>query len=150
MDYLSSQGIAYTSEKYQDIYVVINERYNIKYHELFLLTASIGFKNNKRSSKNKNGREFRLSYFNEDQKAIVYTILLLDENLGLEPEGLLEKESFRSFTNVLEEFAEGGMDILMEKALPTNINKNTAIKEYNDYIVDILTYLHDSMSEMAF
>lgn len=150
MDYLSGQGIVYTSENYEGIYITMNEKYNIKYHELFILAASIGFKNNKRSPLNKNGREFRLSYFTQEQKAVVYTILLLDDGLSIDTEDLLNKEMFRNFTKALEEYAEGGMDILIENALPANINKNTSEKEYNDYIVDIMSYLHKTIDEATF
>ena len=50
MDFLAEQQIIFTSKKYEPIYKSLNTLIDVKYHDLFMLCASIGFKNNKKWS----------------------------------------------------------------------------------------------------
>lgn len=151
MDFLSSQRIIYTSEKYEGIYIEIAKNSNISYHDIFMLVCSIGFKKRKKSVIEKRGREFRVNYLSSDeQKAVVYTILLEDPDLSIVLEDLMKKERFLEYGKVLEEYAEGGMDILVEEVLPPNIHIETEGKAYKDYIIDIMSYIYEESIEVPF
>lgn len=151
MNFLSSQTSLFTSEKYQNIYIKISEDTNISYHELFTLVCSIGFKKGRKTAFTKTGREFKCQHISSDeQKTVVYTILLQDENLEIEIEDLMNKDRFSEYKRVLQEYAEGGMDVLVEEALPPNIYIETKAKTYNNYIVDIMSYVYKESQETPF
>lgn len=151
MDFLSSQTIIYTSEKYEGIYMEIANNKNIRYHDIFLLACSIGFRNGRRSPITRRGREFRSNYLSSDeQKTTIYTILLEDPYLNIRIEDLTKKEKFGEFKKVLEEYAEGGMDILVEEVFPPNIHINTKGKAYKNYIIDIMSYVYEQSIEVPF
>lgn len=59
-----------------------NTKYDIKYHDLFLLCASLGFKKNRSVPIEERGRELRTNYLNSSQRAAAYTILLNDQEIG--------------------------------------------------------------------
>ena len=82
MDFLSGQIIIYTSRRYEEIYRHLNSDFGIKYHELFILCASLGMYGGKKEILNEYGRELRSNYFNRAQKATAYTIILSDEEIG--------------------------------------------------------------------
>lgn len=151
MDFLSSQTLMYTSEKYENIYTEIGKNTKISYPELFTLACSIGFKKGKRTAVGKTGREFRSNYLSSDeQKTIIYTILLEDKDLRIDIEDLMNKERFAEYKKVLQEYAEGGMDILLKEALPPNIHIETNAKSYKNYIVDIMSYVYKESQELPF
>ncbi len=150
MDYLQSQILFYTSKKYEDIYLEIADKHKLSYAQLFTLLAAIGFKNNRRSSFSEKGREFRSSYLKDDAKSIIYTILLSDEMLKLDVEDLIDKNRFKDYTKQLEEYADGGMEILIEEVFPPNIAVSTRSKKYSDYMVDIVSYVYKSTSDAPF
>ena len=79
MDFLRDQGLIYTSKKYEEIYILLKERYDISYDQLFTLCAVVGFKNNRALERESRGREFRGSYLKRDNKASLYSIILNDE-----------------------------------------------------------------------
>ena len=54
MDFLSGQIIIYTSRRYEEIYRHLNSDFGIKYHELFILCASLGMYGGKKEILNLN------------------------------------------------------------------------------------------------
>lgn len=151
MDLLSSQRLIYTSEKYEGIYMEIANNKNISYHDIFLLVCSIGFRKGKKSPIKKRGREFRVNYLSSDeQKTIIYTILLEDPYLNITIEDLIKKDRFGEYIKVLEEYAEGGMDVLVEEVFPPNIHIETKGKAYNNYIIDIMSYVYEQSIDVPF
>src|SRR5699024_11871120 len=82
MDFLMEQILFHTSEKHQEIYIHLNNKYDIKYQDLFSICASIGFKHNRKVPIETRGREFRSNYFNSSQRATAYSIILADPELG--------------------------------------------------------------------
>lgn len=150
MSYFSSNNILYTSKKYEDIYIDISKKNNIRYHELFVLLASIGFKRNKKVSFKETGREFRLTYLNEEQRTIFSTILLEDRDLSISIEDLENKEKFKYYDKALCEYAQGGMEILLKEVFPPGIEDNTQAKAYKDYIIDIMNFVYIDSKKQPF
>lgn len=147
MDFLADQALVYTSKKYEEIYYHFNKNFEVKYQDLFLLCASIGFKKNRKSPVGERGRELRTNYLKVKQKATVYSIILSDEELGKNIEAFEEDEFPRKARKRIEEYAEGGMEILVEEVFGRRWDGNTLDANYTEYEVDLLTYIYgDSMA----
>lgn len=151
MDFISAQGLLFTSKTYEDIYIKFKEEYSINYPDLFCLACSIGFTENLKLPVLEKGRELRVNFLNTDEKStIIYTILLEDKSLNINIEDLLDKNRFTEYRKTLEEYAEGGMYYLTENIFPSHIKDNTAVKAYNDYITDIMSYAYTKSNETPF
>lgn len=151
MDFLTKQQIVFnTSKKYEDVYIKLNEIEKIKYHQLFVLSAAIGFKNNKKVILKEKGREFRSSYLNTDQKTTMYSIVLNDPTLGKNIDKFSDKEFISSAKKTLEEYAEGGMELLVNKVFKTNFRDNILNSRYDEYVVDIISYVYQESVKIPF
>jgi hypothetical protein len=150
MDFLMDQALLYTSKKYEDIYIHLNTKYEMKYHEIFLLAASLGFKKNRQSKIDGRGRELRTNYFNSRQKATAYSIILSDMDLGKKIESFESSEFMREARKKLETYAEGGMDVLVEEVFQNRWDGNKLDPTYGEYEVDILSYIYEDSMEVPF
>lgn len=150
MDFLSDQALLYTSKKYEEIYFYFNTKFEVKYQDLFLLCASLGFKKDRKGPVGERGREFRTNYLNTRQKAAAYSIILSDEELGRNIEAF-ETENFpRIARKRLEEYAEGGMEILIKEVFGRHWDGNQLDKSYTEYEVDLLSYIYADSNEVPF
>ncbi|WP_461205027.1 hypothetical protein [Clostridium sp. DL1XJH146] len=150
MDFLAEQQLFYTSKKYETIYKYLNENLGIKYHELFTLVASIGFVNDRQIKFEKRGREFRSNYLNNQQKASIYSIILNDPELGKQIEMFNDKNFNLQCRKKLEEYAEGGMEILVEEVFKNKWNGTSLDSDYDEYDVDIMSYFLEYTMKVPF
>ena len=150
MDFLSEQALLYTSKKYEPIYIHLNSKYDIKYQDIFLLCASLGFKKNREQTVEDRGRELRTNFFKTDQKAAIYSIILSDQEIGRDIEEF-EKPEFRLRSRKkLERYAEGGMSVLVEEVFGIRWDGHKLDESYKEYEVDIVSYLYTDLNEVPF
>jgi len=109
-----AEMLIYSSQKYEEVYMRINKDLKITYKNIFLLCAALGARNGRTAPVTKRGREFRASYFNEAEENLVYTIILNDETNGKNIELFNDPEFRKEARKIIEEYADGGMDILGE------------------------------------
>lgn len=149
MDFLADQRLVYTSKENENIYTFLNEKYGLKYQESFLLFAVIGFKNHKRITFNETGREFRSNYLKISERVSLYTILLKsDANISFE--SLSNKDSHSKFVKILEEYAEGGVHILIRDVFKSKY-VNGKLKDGDiNYIPDIMLYIFEQVKSNEF
>lgn len=150
MDFLTEQILIYTSEKNQDIYQYFREKYDIKYHELFTICASIGYKNNSKVKIEQRGREFRSNYFNMGQRSIMYSIILSDNNIGKNIEKFDDREFRVNSKRMLEEYAEGGLEILIDEVFKSRWDNHMLDRTYQEYDIDVLSYIYMQDQEVPF
>lgn len=150
MDFLREQGLIYTSKKYEEIYIFLKERYDISYDQLFTLCAVVGFKNNRASERESRGREFRGSYLKRDNKASLYSIILSDEDLGKQIDSFDKNEYQKECIKKLEKYAEGGMEILVEEVFRGKWGASKLDERYDEYIIDIISYIYEKSIELPF
>lgn len=150
MDFLMDQAILYTSKKYEEIYIQFKEKYDIKYQDLFLLCASIGFKKDRQKKIGEQGREFRTNYLNSKQKATAYSIILSDLEIGKNIEAFEGSEFRLKARKKLEAYAEGGMEILVEDVFGHRFDGNRLDPQYGEYDVDLLSYVYGDAMEVPF
>ncbi|WP_174733239.1 hypothetical protein [Mesobacillus harenae] len=150
MDFLADQALLYTSKQYEEIYFHFNIKFEVKYQDLFLLCASLGFKKDRKKPIGERGREFRTNYLNTRQKSTAYSIILSDGELGKNIEAFGENEFPRKSRKRLEEYAQGGMEILIEDVFGRRWDGNQLDKSYSEYEVDLLSYLYSDSQEVPF
>jgi hypothetical protein len=150
MDFLANQALLYTSKKYEEIYFHFNEKCEMKYQDLFLLCATLGFKKNRKRKLDGKGRELRTNYLNSRQKATVYSIILSDEELGKNIEAFESQDFPLTARKRIEEYAEGGMEILVEDVFDRRWDGNKLDQAYNEYEVDLLSYIYADSNEVPF
>ncbi|MFD1039257.1 hypothetical protein ACFQ3N_12765 [Virgibacillus byunsanensis] len=150
MDFLMEQALIYTSQKYEEIYIHFNSNFDMKYQDLFIICASIGFKNNRKTTIENRGREFRTNYFNTSQKATAYSIILSDPELGKNLE-LFEDSEFRlNARKLLQSYAEGGMELLVEEVFGSRWDGNKLDPHYTEYEIDLLGYIYADSKAVPF
>jgi hypothetical protein len=150
MDFLMEQALIYTSKEYEEIYIHFNTKLDIKYQDLFLICASIGFKKNQKKRIEERGREFRTNYFNSRQKAAVYSIILNDPDIGKNIEAFNESDFRLNARKKLEDYAEGGMKVLVEEVFGHRWDGNKLDSTYSEYEVDLLSYIYADTIEVPF
>ncbi|QTC41505.1 hypothetical protein I7V34_21055 [Bacillus sp. V3] len=150
MDFLMDQALLYTSKKYEEIYILFKEKYDIKYQELFLICASLGFKKNKEAKFSGHGREFRTNYLTTKQKAAAYSIMLSDMEIGRNIEAFEDSEFRLKARKKLEAYAEGGMEILIGEVFGHRWDGNRLDPTYGEYEVDVLSYIYGDSIEVPF
>lgn len=153
MDFLLDQKLLFTSKRYEDIYSYFQEQdkfSKIAIHELFLLVASIGFKNNKKESFKDKGKEFRTTYFSTQQMSAIYSIILNDPKLGKQLENFNDNDYKKEAIKTLEEYAEGGMSIVCTEIFRKKWDGFKLNRDYDEYDIDILSYIYENIQEIPF
>lgn len=134
-------------ERYENIYTKLTERTGMNIPEIFYLCVLLGFKNQRQSTEFTAGRkELRVSYFDENQRAILYTIA--NEHHSLTEFSDAEKVSqiIRGF----QKYSNGGMEILIEEVFKDRYREGSLQDSYPKYDVDILKFLYDQITEIPF
>lgn len=151
MDFLGDkQIIMYTSKKYEHIYTFFSNTYDMKYHSLFLICAAIGAKSGKLSPVAERSREFRSNYFSLDERNLIYTLILNDENKGKDLERFNDSEFHAEARKVIENYAEGGMEILVEEVFREKWDGNRLDEKYKNYQVDLMSYILATLKDVPF
>lgn len=150
MDFLLKDQSFHTSLKYEPIYIHFNQKYNLGYKDLFLVCATLGAKEGKRSKiENRNGREFRSTFFSDRERKLAYSIILNDEEYGKDIEKFSSLDFPREARKLLEEYAEGGMDILVEEVFKDKWNGHKLVDDDN-YEIDLLQFVLATHKEVPF
>lgn len=141
MDFLSGQRIIYASERFDKIYQLFKEDYGVSIHQLFLIAMTVGFTRGKKVIRETKGREFRSNYFSAQEKAKIYVMLLNDETINRSIEEFNKEDFPNKAQKLMENYAEGGMEILIEEVFGDLWNGFKLDETYNEYDIDILSFI---------
>lgn len=142
--------LIYTSKKYENIYILLNKEYDMAYHKLFLLCASLGARKGCNEAITVKGREFRSNYFSNDERNLSYSIILNDEAKGKDLEKFNDDQFHAEARKILENYAEGGMSILVEEVFREKWDGIKLDEVYKNYPVDILDYVVTTLKDVPF
>ncbi|MDN5343815.1 MULTISPECIES: hypothetical protein [Oceanotoga] len=135
----------FISEKYSGIYESLcDEKLEIK--DLFYLCAVIGFKNNHKEKIEKKQKEFNSSYYSDKSIFLSFYSMIFDK-INYNFEEMKNESFFNNYFKDIEEYAEGGMSILLEEVIKNNYNKNTNSlnPRYKDkFLFDVLNKMYKS------
>lgn len=151
MDFLANEQILFfTGDNYAPIYDCLNNKYGIKYSKLFLICASIGFKKGVMEDIVGKGKEFRSNYLKSEERANLYTIIIMDQELGHQVEKFGDKEYINKCKKQLEKYAAGGMKLLIEEVFNSNWNGYNLDDNYTEYDIDLMAYIHGVINATPF
>ena len=151
MSFLQEPGLLiYASEQYDDIYMRMNKDFKMSYKNIFLLCAALGARKGERVPFEKRGREFRGTYLNEEEEQLAYAIILNDEENGKNIEVFDDPEFRSEGRRILQEYAEGGMSILVENVFKEKWNGIRLDPRYDNYGVDMMKYLLAELNQVPF
>lgn len=150
MNFLAKDFGLFSSEEFETIYDELKNKYEIRYQDLFMLCAQIGFRKKKRKKLIGKGKEFRSSTINARQKACCYSILFNASEFDTSMEGM-KKDSFQSEgKNILEEYANGGMAILVSTIFKTKWNGKNLDSSYKEYDIDLMSFIKEELESVPF
>lgn len=151
MNFLQESQIQfYSSQKYEEIYIRMNKDFKMGYKHIFLLCAALGAKHGRKSPVGKHGREFRASYLNKEEENVLYAIMLNDPSIGKNIEAFTDSSAQTDMRKLLEQYAEGGMDILVEEVFKEKWNGVQLDEKYDAYHVDMLKYTIANLQAVPF
>ncbi|CEN87588.1 hypothetical protein [Paraclostridium sordellii] len=150
MDFLRNQHILYSSKKYENIYTMFKDKFNISYAQLFILCATTGFKNNRKSNVEEKSREFRTNYMNTHERSSAYAIILGDQRLGKRITDFEDAIFVTEAKKLLEEYAEGGMDVIIENVFKRKWDGVKLDESYIEYDIDLISYVYGQAKVIPF
>ncbi|WP_010289924.1 hypothetical protein [Kurthia massiliensis] len=151
MDFLiEKQIVMYTSKKYEDIYTYFNKNYDLKYHQLFLICAAIGSKMGTSTPLAERSREFRSNYYTLNERNLIYAMILNDEAKGKDLERFKDDDFHLEARKMIENYAEGGMDLLVENVFQEKWNGYKLDDTYKNYMIDLMIYILTTLKEVPF
>lgn len=150
MDFLQNQMLMYTSQKYENIYMLLNQEYDFAYHRLFLMCAALGARRSYSLPVEEKGREFRSNYFNSNERNLAYSIILNNESQGKDLDRFNDKAFYAEARKLLENYAEGGMEILVIEVFKEKWNGIKLDETYKNYPIDILNYVIATLKAVPF
>lgn len=148
MDFLSEgKRTIKADEKYEDIYTKLTNKTGMSIHEIFYLCVLLGFKSQYKSDDFTAGRkEFRVTYLNETQRSILYTIANEFKPLS----ELTTSEANSEVIKEYQKYSNGGMELLIENVFKDRYRDGLLQDNYKKYDVDILKYIYDQVTEIPF
>lgn len=151
MSFLDNSGTTIKADKkHEDAYDLLHEKLELEISNLFFISLIIGYRKGVKSNSFAPGKkEFRVSYLNDSQKSIMYTIAneCTDGEFFSDPSNeVLSKKIIREF----QLYATAGMDIIINdifKHYTVNGQLNSA---KSDYDVQLLKYLYQELNTAPF
>lgn len=145
----------YISKRFDDIYELLGFDTNKKVFDnrisLFLFAASIGYKYNKSIPLlDKVEYPIHCEQLTDNQLSTLYSIIINDDKLGKNIENFMKDDFLPQALKLIETYAEGGMQTICEKVFEDKWIKNTLIREYNEYDIDLLRFIYEERMSNPF
>jgi hypothetical protein len=134
---------------YENIYGYFSKKLEIQYAELFTLCVSVGFRNNLRIPIKNRGKEFKAHTF-RNLRYSLYSIILNHNEFGRDIEKFKEPNFQNTVINLLQEYANGGMKILCDEVFRHNWTGNELDPSYDEYLIDVMTYVMEEGNKAPF
>lgn len=145
--------IFFADEKYDDIYQSLNSLSGSKkmeYKHLFLLATTVGFKNSKRIPINKRGRQWRATYMTMAEESLLINMLLSEPEINHKLEWLLDSDNEGKIKVIIEEYANGGMDLICKNGLEDYWDGEELIKKDSTIIFELSKYVLSQINDVPF
>lgn len=138
------------SKKYESIYEYFYKSKTFGMSELFTICAVIGFINGKRVPFSDKGKDTRSEFFSSNDLTKIYIIMMKSEDINATLDDFANPNFIKEKFKVIEEYAEGGMQILVDEVFKGNWNGTELTKSYKKYEIDILSYINEIRSKVPF
>ncbi|MEL0537412.1 hypothetical protein [Staphylococcus debuckii] len=148
-----SSILFYADEKYNSIFDVFTKgetKLTIDLKELFVLAATIGFKNTKRIKQGAKGKEIRAAYLTHSEEELFLSMLLNDREIKNDIEVLESMLSSLDGKKIIEEYINGGLELIATKAFSDNWDGYNINSNYQHYHYDLARFILSEVKKVPF
>lgn len=120
------------------------------YKDFFVLAATIGFKNTLRIKRENKGREIRASYLTPSEEELFLSILFNDKEINGNIEKLDEFSENNEGKRIIEEYVNGGLELIATKAFEDNWDGYKLNDNYRHYHYDLARFILSEVKSVPF
>jgi len=152
MNFLSAEtnGTTKVDQRYSEYYDKIKSFSDLDTASIFLLSLVVGYKSGKMSddvSIGDKSKEFRMAYFDDTGRSILYTIADNITDGKMFNEWNSNNDLKKEVTNKFQRYSNVGMDILIEKVFASNMVEGKFKESYDNYSWDLAKFFYDELSK---
>lgn len=148
-----NQLIFYADEKYTNVYDTFNKLKQDKKFEtknLFILSATIGFRNSLKIEVEKKGKETRSNYLTPMEESLLLNLVFTDPSLSNELDTLIKDDNKKLIKTTIDEYANGGMKLILDEALFENWDGYELNEKYEHYYYDLNKFILSQIKKVPF
>lgn len=148
-----SSILLFSDERYNKLIEIFTDKEHgetIQLKNIFLLAASIGFKNSKRIKRDKKGKEIRASYLSPSEEELLLNLVLNDAEVNGDIEKLNDIAGTGQIKKIIYEYINGGLQLILDKAFFDNWDGHNFNEKYKHYHFDLSRYVLAEIESIPF
>ena len=148
-----NQMIFYTDSKYNDVFdtfIKKEAKNKIEIKQLYILVATLGFKNSKRVQVSSKGKETRTSYLSYKEEALLLNMVFADSEINNNIDKIVNLNNKIKIKNIIDEYANGGLELIVERGLPHRWNGEFLDNEDGNLTFDLSKYILSEIQNIPF
>lgn len=148
-----NQMIFYTDSKYNDVFdtfIKKEAKNKIEIKQLYILAATLGFKNSKRVQVSSKGKETRTSYLSYKEEALLLNMVFADSEINNNIDKIVNLNNKIKIKNIIDEYANGGLELIVERGLPHRWNDEFLDNEDGNLTFDLSKYILSEIQNIPF
>jgi|SRR5699024_7072656 len=148
-----SQMIFLTDSKYNDVFETFTKKESgnkIEIKQLYILAATVGFKNSKRVKIENKGKETRTSYLTYKEEALLLNMVFADSEVDNNIDQIVNLNNKAKIKGIIDEYANGGLELILESGLPHRWNGDYLNNEDGNLTFDLSKYILSEVQNIPF
>jgi hypothetical protein len=147
-----NQMIFIADSKYDSVFETLTKKdtdLRVEIKHIYILAATIGFKNSKRIKVESRGKETRTNYLSYKEESLLLNMVLADNEINNIDE-IVDDNNKIKVKNIIDEYANGGMSLIVEKGLFTRWDGENLENHDEHIIYDLSKYIISEIREIPF
>ncbi len=147
------QMIFFTDSKFNNVFDIFTKKEvgnKIEIKQLYILAATVGFKNSKRVKIENKGKETRTSYLSYKEEALLLNMVFSDDEINNNIDEIVNLNNKLKIKNIIDEYANGGLELIIEKGLPHRWNGEYLSNEDGNLTFDLSKYILSEIQNIPF
>ena len=148
-----NQMIFIADSKYNDMYDTFTKKESenkIEIKHLYILAATVGFKNSRRVKIESKGKETRTSYLSYKEEALLLNMVFADSEINNNIDEIVNLNNKMKIKGIIDEYANGGMQLIVENALSHRWNGDYLNNEDGNLVFDLSKYILSEVQNIPF
>lgn len=148
-----NQMIFFTDSKFNNVFDIFTKKEvgnKIEIKQLYILAAAVGFKNSKRVKIENKGKETRTSYLSYKEEALLLNMVFADDEINNNIDEIVNLNNKLKIKNIIDEYANGGLELIIEKGLPHRWNGEYLNNEDGNLTFDLSKYILSEIQNIPF
>ena len=148
-----NQMIFFTDSKFNNVFDLFTKKEvgnKIEIKQLYILAATVGFKNSKRVKIENKGKETRTSYLSYKEEALLLNMVFADDEINNNIDEIVNLNNKLKIKNIIDEYANGGLELIIEKGLPHRWNGEYLNNEDGNLTFDLSKYILSEIQNIPF